>query len=134
MNKKVFIAGAFRKKKYQIFLESIEKILKAKGYRTVIGARDIDNYCKIPIERNLFWKKIIKEIKSSDMLLVDMKNVGTGFGRVIEAGIAKALGIKVILLYPARFKTDECLEEIADKIISYKTLKSLENKLRELKN
>ena len=128
---KIFIAGPFRQKKYQRILEYISKILEKMGHKAFIGAKDIDNYGKIHMPQHLFWKRIVSKIKNSDVLLVDMRNVGTGFGRVIEAGIAKAFKKKVVLLYPSKFKTDECLEEITDKIISYKSLKDLQGKLRK---
>jgi len=64
------------------------------GQKVFIGAKEIDNYGKIPIPRSL----------------------------------------KLVLLYPPKFKTDECLEEIADEIISYKDLKDLQEKLRQLWN
>lgn len=131
--KKVFIAGPWRKKKFQIILENIRDIFKEMGYKAVVGAKDIDNYGKIKMNSHLFWEKIVGEIRNSDIFVVDMKNIGTGFGRVIEVGIAKALNKKVIILYPPRFKTDECLEEIADKIISYKDLNELRKKLNKTK-
>jgi len=131
--KKIFIAGPWRQKKYQLILEHIRKILEEIGYKTFVGAKDVDNYGKIRMSRHLFWKRIVNEIKNSDVLIVDMKNVGTGFGRVIEVGIAKAFNKKVILLYPSKFKTDECLEEVADKIISYKNLDDLQKKLKIIK-
>lgn len=131
--KKIFIAGPWRQKKYQIILENIRDILGEMGYKTVIGAKDIDNYGKIRMPGHLFWKKAVNEIKNSDVLMIDMRKAGTGFGRVIEAGIARAFNKKIILLYPPKFKTDECLEEIADKIIPYKNLKDLQKKLKNFK-
>jgi len=128
--KKVFIAGPFRRKKDQLVLEGIQKTLTRVGYKIFIGAKDIDNYGKIHMSRPLFWKRIINEIKSSDVIIINLRSVGTGFGRAIEAGIAKAFNKRVILLYPPKFKTDRCLEEIADKIITYKTLDDLQKKLK----
>jgi len=131
--KKIFIAGPWRQKEHQIILESIRKILEKIGYKTVIGAKDIDNYGEIRIAGDLFWQKIVNKIKNSDILMADMRKVGTGFGRVIEVGIAKAFNKKVILLYPPKFKTDECLEEAADKIIFYKNLDDIREKLKNIK-
>ena len=129
--RKIFIAGSFRKKEHRVILEGIEETLRELGYKTFIGARDIDNYTKIQMPRLLFWKKVVKGIEDSDAIIIDLRDIGTGFGRVIEAGVARAFNKKMILLYPPKFKTDQCIEEIADKIISYKNLKDLQQKLKK---
>jgi nucleoside 2-deoxyribosyltransferase len=110
--KKVFIAGPYLQKKDQHILEGIQKTLSGRGYKTFIGAKDIDNYGKVRMPRPLFWKRIVNKIRNSDVIIINMRSIGTGFGRVIEAGVARSFD---------------------KKIISYKTLEDLQKKLKIIK-
>jgi len=108
-------------------IENIRSILTGLGFSVFVGPADIDNYKANKMRAGEFMKAVFEEIKKADECIFYYNSKSTGLG--IEAGYAKALGKKVIILLPDKTSISESLESISDKIVTFKKVEELKEKL-----
>jgi nucleoside 2-deoxyribosyltransferase len=109
-------------------IENIRSILQEFG-SVFAGPADIDNYKASKMKASDFMKAVFEEIKKSDECIFYYNSKSTGMG--IEAGYAKALGKKVIVLLPDRVTLSESLDAISDTIVTFKKVEELKEKLKK---
>ena len=109
-------------------IENIRNVLKEFG-TVFVGPADVDNYKTSKMKASEFMKSVFEEIKKADECIFYYNSKSTGMG--IEAGYAKALGKKVIVLLPEKTSISESLEGISDKIVTFKKVEELKEKLKK---
>lgn len=124
---RLFITASFGDSK-----ENIEKLcsaVKTAGFEDFCFIRDIENYQKVFDDPKELMQKAREEIKKSDALLIDMTDKPTG--RAIEAGIAYALGKRIIVIMKNGTKIKDTVRGIADEIIEYQDIEDISSTLKK---
>jgi nucleoside 2-deoxyribosyltransferase len=126
---RIFITSSFGNSKEAI--EQLCSIVKSAGFEDFSFIRDVENYQKIFNDPEELMQRTKDEIQKSDALLIDMTDKPTG--RAIEAGIAYALGKKVIVIMKHGTEIKETTKGIADLIIEYDVIDDIAGNLKEWK-
>lgn len=111
--------------------EDIEKLcalVKAAGLEDFSFIRDVENYQKVFNDPKELMRRAMEEIEKSDALLIDMTDKPTG--RMIEVGIAYALGKKIIVIMKRGTPIKDTTRGVADMVIEYDRLEDLSESLR----
>jgi len=124
---KVFITASFGDSKENI--ENLCKIVRTSGFEDFSFIRDVENYKKVFSDPKELMSRAKEEIQNSDALLIDMTEKPTG--RAIEAGIAYALGKKIIVIMKKGTVVKDTVIGIADLVIEYDTIGDISSKLKE---
>lgn len=98
-----------------------------------------ENYCTLWKEDELakqpmkgLFQHAFNEIDKADTFVAFINSEGKSEGMLIEMGYALAKGKKFILLINKKVKNTHT-REIADKVIEFRNLDELKNKLKDLK-
>ncbi len=118
---KVFITSSFGDSKKAI--EQLCSIVKSAGFDDFSFIRDVENYQKVFAKSKDLMQSSKEEIQKSDVLLIDMTDKPTG--RAIEAGIAYALGKKIIVIMKKGVEIKDTTRGIADLIIEYDKIEDI---------
>ncbi len=94
--------------------------VRAAGMEDFSFIRDIENYQKTFNDPKELWQKACEEIRQCDALLIDISDNPSG-GRVIEAGIAYALGMPIFVLIKEGLAYKEIYDGIGTIVIHYTT-------------
>lgn len=129
---RVFITAPFRGRKNQVEIDQLCSVVKSAGFVDFCFVRDIEEYETIFSDANELMKRTLQEIATSDALLIDMTNKPTG--RAIEAGIAYALGKKIIVVFKNGTVIKDAVRGIADIIIPYDSLRDIVDPLKGLES
>lgn len=102
----------------------------AAGFEDFHFIRDIEQYRKnvFPSQKAL-WAKAKQCIKACDALLIDVSDSPSG-GRVVEAGIAYALGKPVYVIVQKGVAYKDFYNGIAEAVIEYETPSDITDELR----
>ncbi|MCX6764110.1 MAG: nucleoside 2-deoxyribosyltransferase [Candidatus Nealsonbacteria bacterium] len=109
-------------------IEQLCSIVKSAGFEDFSFIRDVENYQKVFDNPKDLMQRSKEEIQKSDALLIDMTDKPTG--RAIEAGIAYALGKKIIVIMKRGTRIKDTTKGIADKIIEYDRIKDIITELK----
>src|SRR3989344_4264327 len=120
-----YITSSFGDRKEEI--EKLCSIVKSAGFEDFSFIRDVENYQKVFDNPKDLMRRSEDEIKKSDALLIDMTDKPTG--RAIEAGMAYALGKKIIVVMKRGTEIKETTQGIANVIIEYKNIEEVTEKL-----
>ena len=124
---RIFITASFGDSKENI--ERLCRAVKAAGFEDFCFIRDVENYQKMFDDPKELMQRARKEIKKSDALLIDMTDKPTG--RAIEAGIAYALGKRIIVIMKNGTKIKDTVRGIADEIIEYQDIEDITSALKK---
>lgn len=94
---KMYITSRFKGAENKNEIEELCEAVKTAGIQDFSFVRDIENYQKTFDDPKELWNRSLEEIKKCDALLIDVSDSPTG-GRVIETGIAYALGKPVVTI------------------------------------
>ena len=123
---KIYIAYKFKDQDLRELrkkLEEIDKILKERGHKTFIFFRDVHRWeNKEGNGPEKVIKKALAELKKCDAILVEATE--SGIGPAIEAGYAKGLGKKIIVIHK-RGSRVSLLKGLADTVLEYDDLEEL---------
>lgn len=117
----MFITMSFGEPKEKI--EELCALVKDAGFEDFCFIRDVEHYQKMFNDPQELMSRAREEIAKSDMLLLDATTSPTG--RAIEAGVAFALGKKVIIIMKKGTKVKETVEGIAEGVIDYDDIKDI---------
>ena len=99
--KTVYVAYKFKEQNPEELRKKLEELSKviedATSYKTFIFFRDAQNWGKIKMPIKEVVEKACNEIEKCDTILVEATEKANG--AYFEAGYAKALGKKVIIVY-----------------------------------
>ncbi len=134
---KVYFAGSITggRDDQEIYLEIIN-YLKEKKMNVLtehLADKNLSSYGETKLTSKEIFKRDVEWIKDADLLIAEVTQVSLGVG--YEIGFAESLEKKIICLY--REKEGERLSAMIDgnenvKIIKYKELKDLNEKLNEI--
>src|SRR3989344_164661 len=125
---RIFITASFGDSKENI--ERLCRAVKAAGFEDFCFIRDVENYQKMFDDPKELMQRARKEIKKSDALLIDMTDKPTG--RAIEAGIAYALGKRIIVIMRRGTVIKDTTRGIADVLIEYNEIDDITLQLRTM--
>ncbi|KKU47403.1 MAG: hypothetical protein UX88_C0011G0008 [Candidatus Woesebacteria bacterium GW2011_GWC2_47_16] len=117
MKPRIFITASFEEDGNREEVEKLCNLVKSAGFEDFCFIRDVEHYQKIfnnPVE---LMKRAKEEIEKSDYLLIDMTDKPTG--RAIEAGMAYALGKKVVVIMKRGTRVKDTTRGISTTIIEY---------------
>ena len=112
--------------------EEIEKLcslVRLAGFEDFSFIRDVEHYQKVFDNPKDLMKRSEDEIKKSGALLIDVTDKPTG--RAIEAGMAYALGKKVLVITRRGTKIKDTTRGIADTVVEYDAIEDISEGLRE---
>ncbi len=98
--------------------------VRAAGMEEFSFIRDVENYQKTFDDPKKLWQRTKEEIKKCDALLIDVSDHPSG-GRVIEAGIAFALDMPVVVLAKEGLDYKDIYDGIGARIIRYNTYEDI---------
>ena len=122
---RLFIASHFNKLENKFELEKLNSIVRSSGCEVF---NFVTTYTK-PFNNDHEMMALAKaEISKSDALLVDVSEKSTG--RMVETGIAFALGKKIILICRTGSVIKDTLNGISDFIVEYQTVEDIQLPLK----
>lgn len=130
MNPRIFITASFQKSENKNEIENLCSLVKSAGFEDFCFIRDVEHYQKSfsnPVE---LMKRSKEEIKKSEFLLIDMTDKPTG--RAIEAGMAYALGKKVVVIMKRGTKIKDTTRGISAAVIEYDRIEEIVGPLCQL--
>lgn len=117
---RIFITASFQKDENRVEIENLCLLVKSAGFEDFCFIRDIENYQHIFNDPAKLMESAKKEIEKSEYLLIDMTDKPTG--RAIEAGMAYALGKKVVVIMKRGTQIKDTTRGVATAIIEYNKL------------
>jgi len=115
---KIYITARFKGAENKTDIEKLCLAVRNSGMEDFCFVRDVENYQKTFDNPKDLWERSLLEIKGCDALLIDVSDAPTG-GRVIEAGIAYALGLPIFVIAKTGLPYKELFAGISTEIISY---------------
>ena len=107
----------------------IEKICCAVNEIEVFAfVRDVQNYGKCNLLPHEIMERAFKEIKSSDILIVEASELSIGVG--IEAGYGYSNGIPIYLIANHKAEVSNSIKGIAYKTLFYKDINEISSLFR----
>lgn len=127
---RIFITASFQKDGNKVEIENLCSLVKSAGFEDFCFIRDIENYQHIFDDPTRLMESAKKEIEKSEYLLIDMTDKPTG--RAVEAGIAYALGKKVVVIMKRDTRIKDTIRGIATAVIEYNKLNDIVEPLSKL--
>ncbi len=115
---KVYITARFKGEENRAEIEALCAAVKAADMEDFCFVRDVESYKKTFDDPRDLWKRARLEIEACDALLIDLSDAPSG-GRVLEAGIAYALGLPIFVVVKSGVPYKECYRGIATALITY---------------
>ena len=127
----VFITVKFKRGENKSEVEHLCSLVQQAGLEDFCFIRDVEHYQKIFNGSQELMNRALEEIRKCDALLIDMTNKPTG--RAVEAGMAYAMGKKLILIMRKGTFIKDTVRGIAGVIIVYSKLKDIVEPLSQWK-
>ncbi len=127
---RMFITSSFENSSNREEIERLCELVRSVGFEDFSFIRDVENYQHVFDNPKDLMKRAFEEIEKSDILLIDMTEKPTG--RAIEAGIAYALGKKIIIIIKKDTLLKDTAKGIADEILEYELIDEIVDKLKQL--
>lgn len=108
-------------------IDGLCELVRSAGFEDFCFVRDVEKYKHIFNNPQELMQKAKEEIGKSEFFLVDMTNSPTG--RSIEAGIAYALGKKVIVMVKKGTLVKDTVSGIAWLVIEYEKIEEIKKPL-----
>lgn len=126
---KVYVATRFMGADNKHEVEALCKAVRDAGLRDFSFVRDVENYKKTFDDPKQLWARSYDEIGACDALLVDVSDNPSG-GRLVEAGMAYALGKTVITVKQKGVEHKAVFDGISRAVITYTDYKDLSAQLK----
>lgn len=130
MKPRIFITASFQEGKNKADIEKLCFLVRSAGFEDFCFIRDVENYQKLFSSPAELMTRAKKEIEKSEYLLIDMADKPTG--RAIEAGIAYALGKKIVVIMKRGTQIKDTTKGISVKTIEYNEINEIVGQLSEL--
>lgn len=127
---RIYITTSFQNTENKEEIEHLCDLIRKSSFEDFCFIRDVEQYRHVFDNPKDLMKRALKEIEKSDYLLIDMTEKPTG--RAIEAGMAYALGKKIIVIMKKGTVIKDTTRGIANKIIEYENIEDVIPILREL--
>ncbi len=116
---KVYITARFKGSENKSEIEELCAAVKAAGMEDFCFIRDVENYQKTFDNPKDLWERSKLEIQKCDALLIDVSDSPSG-GRVVEVGIAYALGLPIFVIAKSGAEYKGFFDGVATQVIRYK--------------
>lgn len=127
---RIFITASFQGVENKEEIENLCLLVKNAGFEDFCFIRDVEYYKKVFDDPKDLMQRAKEEIEKSDYLLIDMTDKPTG--RAIEAGIAYALGKKIIVIMKKGTRIKDTTRGIATVIFEYEKIEDMEGPLSNI--
>jgi nucleoside 2-deoxyribosyltransferase len=127
MGIRIFITASFQEGKNKAEIEHLCSLVRSAGFEDFCFIRDVENYQKMFSDPAALMIRAKEEIEKSDYLLIDITDKPTG--RAIEAGIAYALGKKVVVIVKRGTQIKDTARGVSVAIIEYDKIEEIINPL-----
>ena len=114
---RMFITASFQNGENREEIEHLCFLVKKAGFDDFCFIRDVENYQKVFSDPEELMKRAREEIEKSDCLLIDMTDKPTG--RAIEAGMAYAMGKKIVVISKKGTQIKDTTRGISTLVIEY---------------
>lgn len=104
-------------------IEEFEQSFLQHGMKSYCVVRDMEFWGKQEFSAQEIMQETFSKIDSSDLVVIDVSEKGVGLG--IEAGYAKAKGIKLIITAKIGVEISTTILGTADQIIKYETVSEI---------
>ena len=128
---KIYITARFKSSAdNKVEIENLCSAVRAAGMHDFHFIRDVENYQTgfFSTPKDL-WQSARQHIAECDALLIDISDNPSG-GRVVEAGIAYALGKPIYVIVKNDIDYKDFYNGIADAIIHYDDIGDITDKLK----
>jgi len=126
----MFITTSYEGTSNKKEIEHLCTVVKLAGFVDVCFIRDVEHFEHRVDDPKELMRRAKEEIAKCDWLLVDVSDKPTG--RAIEAGIAYALGKKIVVVMKKGTQIKDTVRGIADAIIEYNSIDDIDEPLRLL--
>ncbi len=123
----IFISVSFEDTPEEV--EKLCELVRAAGFEDFCFTRDVEHYKKVFENSKELMGRAKEEIEKSDAFLIDVTDKPTG--RAIEAGIAYALGKKIVVIMKRGTQIKDTTRGIADIVIEYDNSEDIVTALKE---
>ena len=127
---KIYITAPFKGGENKEEIERMCTAVRASGFEDFCFIRDIENYQKIFSDAHELMKSAKEEIEKCDALLIDFDWPATG--RMIELGIAYAMGKMIIVITKKGTKIKDTILGVIDKVIEYEELDDIIEPMKKM--
>lgn len=127
---KVYVTARYKGAENKTDIEELCMAVRGSGMEDFCFIRDVENYQVVFDEPKSLWERALLEIKNCDATLIDVSDAPSG-GRVVEAGIAYALGQPIFVIVKNGVKYKEIYDGIATLVIKYDNFSDITKVLKE---
>jgi len=127
---KIYITSPFRDGKNREEIEALCEAVRSSGFEDFSFIRDIEHYEKMFNDPNELMQRAKEEVEKCGALLINYD--GPANGRMIELGIAYALGKKIVLVTVRNTPVKDTVRGVADAVIEYEQLEDISVPLSKL--
>lgn len=129
---KIYITTSFQGVENKEEIYELCNIIKSAGFEDFCFTRDIEHFKHVFDDHGELMARSLKEIEKCDYLFIDMTDKPTG--RAYEAGMAYALGKRIIVVMKKGTQIKETTRGIADIVIEYDEIKDIILPLQKYRN
>lgn len=126
---KVYVATRYKGAENKHEVEALCEAVRDAGLHDFSFVRDVENYKKTFDDSKQLWARAYDEIGACDAFLVDVSDNPSG-GRLVEAGMAYALGKTVITIKRKGVPHKMVFDGISRAVIEYEDYKDLSAQLK----
>ncbi len=127
---RLYITATYKGHANRTDVEHLCDLVARSGWEDFCFIRDVENWQKVFDDPRDLMQRSLETIRDSDALLLDLTHKPTG--RAYEAGIAFALGKRIILIMQRGTALKDTSRGIADAIIAYDSLEEIVEPLAAL--
>jgi nucleoside 2-deoxyribosyltransferase len=128
---KIFITATFKYEENKPEIEHLCSLVKKAGFQDFCFVRDMEDYQETFSDSRKLMLSAKDEIESCDALLIDFSEKSTG--RTLEAGMAFAMGKKIIAIVKRGTNLKDTARGVCDAVIEYDEIDDIVPKLKKIK-
>ena len=126
---KIYITASFGRSGRE-YIETLCSLVKEAGFVDFCFIRDVENYEKVFHDPHELMLRAKEEIGKCDALLMEYD--GPGHGRMVELGMAYAMGKRIVLITKKGTSVKETVEGVSHGIVEYEDLADIVEPLSNL--
>jgi nucleoside 2-deoxyribosyltransferase len=120
---RLYITATFKGTDNRAEIERLCALVARAGWEDFCFIRDVEGWQKVFESAHDLMQRSLAEIAACDALLIDLTHKPTG--RAYEAGMAYALGKRIILIMRRGTPLKDTSRGIADAVIEYDTIEDI---------
>jgi nucleoside 2-deoxyribosyltransferase len=121
---RIYVTARYKGDQNKADINKLCGFVREAGWEDFCFVRDVENYQKMFKQPDELMRRSLEEIIASNALLLDLGD-NPSSGRIVEAGIAYALGKMVIMLKQPNTVVSDAVLGIASIVITYNEHKDI---------